>query len=587
MRTLLVALLLAASPEEDQVSELWARHEAGQTILTWREVDPPVTAETIGVAELRKLRSEQEKSGKVRYRIYRSERPIESVKGLTPLAEVPPLSGWNAEYYGVSPRPEQKAARYVVEEGKGPVPPGTGIYAHNPEKAGRAYYAVTLSVGGAERAEIGEGNALGRPVEESVGPGAPVLQRIEKPRTANFVENPTLHYFVRWEAPPRSNVAGRPYDYRVSIPPDVARPAPVGLHLHCWGANLDEGYIWWYRGNEGSILVSSNQVPYDWWVAYHEKHGQTKDFKEGVTRDYTVRRLLAFVDWASTKWEMDPNRLFVTGASMGGSGASMLAVRYPDRFAYGLSSVGVHIAAKSPQFRASYEGACGKAEAGIPHESGLKSFEYLDNAFLLRRDPRRDIAFLSFANGKNDGGIGWPQAVEFAGALQETRQPHLFTWGQGGHGERVYVPTVAGGGDGGPKLKGTLDVRLDRSLPAFTRCSLDDDPGSGDPADGAPKGQFNLYLRWDTGGVVDEAGRWEATAYLIEKAPAETCTVDVTPRRCRNFLAGPGERFLWTSSAPDGQVVQTGEAVADAHGLVTLEKVRVSKGRHRIRAVKK
>ncbi len=567
--------------QEAQVTDLRARHEAGQTILTWKEVDPPVTEESIGVIELRKLRETIEKGKKLRYRIYRSERPIESVKDLVPVGEVPPLTGWNADYPGVYPKPAHKATRYVVEEGKGPVPPGTGIYAHNPAAAGKAYYAVTVSVDGEERASLSEANALREAVEESVGPGAPVLQRVERPRTANYVPNPELHYFVRWEAPPRSNVPSRPFDYRVGIPPNAPRPAPAGLHLHCWGANLDDGYIWWYRGNEGAILLSSNQIPYDWWVAYHEKHGISKDFREGMTRDYTARRLFAFLDWAATKWEIDRNRVFVTGASMGGSGAGMLAVRYPERFAYALSSVGVHIAAKSPQFRGSYEGVCGKVDQGVPHESGLKSFEYLDNAFLLRRDPVRSLPFISFANGKNDGAIGWAQAVEFARALQETRQPHLFTWGQGGHGERVHVPTAKGGGDGGPELKGTLDLRLDRSLPAFTRCSLDGDPGSGDPADGDSKGQFNRYLRWDPLDVVDEPGRWELSAYLIDAAPAEDCAVDVTPRRCRAFLPKPGERFAWKNGG------QTGEAVADAHGLVTLEKVRVAKAPGRIVVTKK
>jgi len=566
-----------AAPDEG-VTELRARHEAGQTILTWKEVDPPVTAETISVPELRKIQKDLDRTKKVRYRIYRSARPIASVKGMTPIAEVPPLTCWNADYYGVYPRPEHVATRYVVEEGKGPVPPGTGIYAHNPAEAGKAYYAVAVSVNGEER----EAASPESPVDETVGAGVPVLQRVEKPRSANYVDKPTLHYYVRWEAPPRSNVGGRPFDYRVGVPPNVGKPAPVGLHLHCWGANLDDGYIWWYRGNEGAILVSSNQIPYDWWVAHHERHGIDKDLKEGVTRDYTVRRLLAFLDWAGTKWEVDAARVFVTGASMGGSGASMVALRYPERFAYGLSSVGVHIASKSPQFKASYEQVCGKVEAGIPHESGLKSFEYLDNAFLLRKDPAREIPYLSFANGKNDGAIGWPQAVEFARALQETRQPHLFKWGQGGHGERVYVPTVAGGGDGGPKLKGTLDVRRDRSLPAFTRCSLDHDPGTGDPADGHSTGQFNLYLRWDTQDVLEEESRWEVTAYLIAAAPAEGCSVDVTPRRCRLFRPRPGEKFRWSNVA-GGREVQSGEVTADRWGLVTLERVEVTKGKNRIR----
>jgi dienelactone hydrolase len=582
-----VALLFAGlfgQADGGQVSELRARHEAGQTILTWKEVDPPPTGDSISAPELRKLQKELDRTRKVRYRIYRSARPITSVQGMAPIAEVPPLTGWNADYHGVYPKPGDAAPRYVVEEGKGPVPPGTGVYAHNPAEAGKAYYAVTVSVNGEERGGLGAGNALESPVEETVGPGVPVLQRVERPRSANFVEKPTLHYFVRWEAPPRTNAPSRPFDYRVGVPPGAPKPAPVGLHLHCWGANLDDGYIWWYRGNEGAILVSSNQIPYDWWVAHHEKHGVEKDFKGGVTRDYTVRRLLAFLDWAATKWEMDPARVFVAGASMGGSGASMVALRYPDRFAYALSSVGVHIAAKSPQFKPSYEQACGKVEAAIPHESGLATFDYLDNAFLLRRDPGREVPFISFANGKNDGGIGWAQAVEFARALQETRQPHLFKWGQGGHGERVYVPTVTGGGDGGPKLKGTLDVRRDRTLPAFTRCSLDDDPGTGDPADGHSKGQFNLYLRWDPQDVLEEESRWEVTAYLIRDAPAEGCSVDVTPRRCRVFRARPGEKFRWTNtSVAAGREVQSGEVAADAHGRVTLERVEVTKGKNRIR----
>ncbi len=584
---LLFALCLAPSqddPRPGMVTSLRARHEAGQTILTWKEVDPPVTAESMPAVELRRIRNEMDRERKVRYRIYRSVQPIRSLQGLEPIAEVPPLTCWNADYPGVSPRPEHRASRYVVEEGRGPVPPGTGIYAHNPTAAGEAYYAVTLSVNGAENAATCGANSLSKPVHETVGPGEPVLQRTERPREANYVKEPTLHYYVRWEAPPRSNLPSRPFDYRVGIPPNPSRPAPLGLHLHCWGANLDGGYIWWYKASDGAMMVSSNQIPYDWWVAYHEKLGISKDWKDGITRDYTVRRLLAFVDWTSAKWEVDRSRVFVAGASMGGSGAGMLAVRYPDRFACAFSSVGVHIAGRSPRFKGSYEAVCGPASLDIPHESGLKTFEYLDNAFLLRRNPGRDIPFISFANGKNDGGIGWPQAVEFARALQETRQPHLFTWGQSGHGERVYVPTPSGGGDGGPGLRDVLDLRIDQALPAFTRCSLDDNPGGGAPDDGTSKGQFNLYLRWDTNSLVDEENRFEITVYLIDSAPKDSCTVDLTPRRIQKMKPKSGETFRWSNTGlGNGRETQSGTAVADTHGLVTLKGVGVSKGRNRIR----
>jgi len=592
MRTLGAFLLVffLAPPQDDpptgMVTGLHARHEAGQTILTWREVDPPVTAEAIPMAELRKTRSGLDKENKVRYRIYRSEQLIDqkNIQSIKPIAEVPPLTCWNADYTGIDCKPEHQAMRYVVNEGKGPVPPGTGIYAHNPAAAGEAYYAVTRSVNGKENTATCGANSLSTPVPETVGPGAPVLQRTERPKESNYVKDPTIHYYVRWEAPPRSNLPSRPFDYRVGIPPNPARPAPLGIHLHCWGGNLDGGYMWWYRASDGAMMIASNQIPYDWWVAYHEKLGISKDWKDGVTRDYTVKRLLAFADWAATKWEIDRPRTFVAGASMGGSGAAMLAVRYPDRFACAYSSVGVHIASRSPQFKGSYEAVCGPAALDVPHESGLKTFEYLDNAFLLRKDPGRDLPLICFANGKNDGAIGWPQAAEFARALQETRQPHLFTWGQSGHGERVYVPTATGGGDGGPGLRGALDLRTDQSLPAFTRCSLDDNPGNGDPADGDRKGQINLYLRWDPKDLVDEEDRWEITLWLIDSAPKDSCTVDVTPRRLQKLKRKPGDAFRWSStSLKDGREIQAGTAPADAHGLLTCKEVQIAKGKNRIR----
>jgi len=66
-------------------------------------------------------------------------------------------------------------------------------------------------------------------------------------------------------------------------------------------------------------------------------------------------------------------------------------------------------------------------------------------------------------------------------------------------------------------------------------------------------------------------------------APLDACTADVTPRRCRRFKAAPGQKFTWiNTSLADNRVVQTGRAVADPHGLVTAEKVIITKGRNRL-----
>ncbi len=583
----LLGMVLAALPlslSAEQVSDLRALHDAGQTRLTWREVDPPLAKADATMGDLKKALQAAAKGGGVRYRVYRATKPIATLEGLSPLAELPALTGWNAEYYGRGGKPDRPALRFVVEEGKEPVPPGTGVFAHNPAEAGAAWYAVTAVRDGTEDRSVGGGNALREPVRETVGPGAPVLQRVEKPEQFMYVKGPTLHFYVRWESPPNCNLPGTPYDYLVAEPPKRVRPAPVGLHLHCWGGSFRGGYGWWYNAEQGAMLIASNQVPYDWWTGYHELRGRGPRTREawakGVVRPYTQRRLLAFLDWAATTWEIDRARVFSAGNSMGGSGSPMLAIRHPDRIAWAVSWVGVHVPAMSPQFKGSYAQVYGEPEWGVKFEDGTPVWDHFSDPWYLRKHPEREIGFITFSNGKNDGGIGWPQAVEFVRALQETRRPFLFVWGQDGHGQRASMPRSLA------QRVLPIDIRLDRSLPAFGRCSLDEDPGSGDPQDGDPAGGINRYLFWETEDVVDEAGRWEMTVGLAAKAPAAACTADVTPRRCQRFKPAPGTVLRWTNvSRADGREVQSGTAKADALGLVTLEGATVTKGLNRIRIV--
>ena len=583
VRLLLLVVLLAAPAigAEKQPSELEARHLAGQTLLTFREIDPPVTQDSITAKELKEIRRDLDGKEKIRYRIYRSEHPIASVAGLDPIAEVPPLTCWNADYHGIYPKPGQPALRYVVEEGKDPVPPGSGVYAHNPQRAGKAYYAVTIAIDGKENTSIGESNALSNPLSETVGPGLPVLQRIEKPEQWHYVKNPTLHYFVRWESPPNCAVAGMPYDYLVAVPPRAADPAPVGIHLHCWGGSLNGGYGWWYQAEQGHLLIASNQIPYDWWTGYHERYfrgpPEEETWKQGVVRPYSQTRMFSFLDWVATKWNVDLSRTHVAGNSMGGSGSPMFAIRFPKKIAWGVSWVGVHDPARTPHFKGSYELVYGKHEWAVKFEDGAEVWDHFSDAWYLRKHPEKEIGLISFSNGKNDGAIGWPQAAEFYRALQETKRPHIFVWGQSGHGQRAALPVSLS-----DRIM-PMDIRIDQSLPAFGGCSLDDEPGDGDPKQGDPKGQVNLYLAWDTDNVVDRADRWEMTVRLIEKAPKPQCTVDITPRRLQQFRPRPGQDVGWTNtSLGENRQVQTGRATVDGHGLITLEKVRVGSDGNRI-----
>lgn len=594
----------------DQVTDLNVWHRQGQTFITFREVNPPEVPNDVDALALKEMVQEQNRSSPIEYRIYCSSQPIASVKDLKPIASAKPLSCWNPEYYGTSPRKDQPAMRFVVKDGDTALCPGTGIYVHNP-KANRgghsgarnedipSYYAVTYCNTNRENMSIDHDNSTAQPVLESEGFGVPVLQRVVKPDEFSYIKNPELHYYVRWEAPPNAAVENKPIDYLVAIPPHIKKtPTPVGLHLHCWGGSLDGGYGWWYSHQQvgSTCLISSNQIPYDWWTGYHEKYftdrWTQKDWADGVVRPYSTTRMLSFLDWAAKKYDLDLNRVFAAGSSMGGSGAPMFALRHSDRIAWAVGWVGVHDPGNTPQFTGSYEQVYGKKEWGIKFQDQTPVFEYYNDVAYLRKYPQKDVGFITWSNGKNDSGIGWPQAVEFCRAMQETRRPHIFVWGMGGHGQRAVMPADA------PERVMPLDIRLTQSLPAFTSCSLDDDPGTArklqtpidvpheqetvkDHYDGDPAGQINRYLVWRTDDIIDTPSRWEITVSLIPSAPAGDCTVDITPRRLQQLKPKPDESFRWQNKAGEN-VVQSGTTTVDQWGLITIKKVIVTKHGNRI-----
>ena len=311
-----------------EVTKLAARHRSGQTLLTWTEPEPVVKSETLTIKEWKELRKNLAKDPRrISYRVYRSSKPVTAaaIANAELVDEVGRWTCWNPEFHGIYPSPTQKLLRYVVADGKPPVPPGTGICAYNPppvyedpdtrkkERVQKACYAVTVVVNGEEDlTAFAKGNAPVAAVDEKSGPGDPVLQRIEKPKKFFYTDGITLHYYTRWEAPPRCNLPSRPYDYIVTIPEKMQKPAPLNLVLHCWGSNLygkGGAYTWHsWKDKRRGIGVASNQIPYDWWTTYHENSGTLKAWTDGVSRNFTPKRLLVFVDWVCTKWPVDKTR---------------------------------------------------------------------------------------------------------------------------------------------------------------------------------------------------------------------------------------------------------------------------------------
>ena len=570
-----------------QVANLQAVHRGGDTMLTFAEVNPPVTAPSPTLNTLNTARSNMDAPNEVRYRIYRSSQPIDTLTIRTAelVDEISPMSGWNWTYQTSGDMSNEVIPTLPVDDTVLSAV-GAGIYVRRAPAAGSAYYAVSRAVNGQEDLSVwSSANSLSSAVTEDIGTGMVLLHRQSGPETYNFENNTYRYYYVKWECPPNWNTPSYAHNYMVGVPGVAVNPRPVDVALHCWGGSVHGDYGWWYEANHGALLVATNEDPYDWWTAFHENRGTIRPWTNvegnagGVCRNFSQKRIWSFVnDFVASHWTIDSNHILLTGVSMGGSGASMWGVRAGDKFAYVDSWVGVHIPRGTPLFKDNFAIQYGPDTwACLYDNTGLNVWDYWDDNQWLRGHVAAETPFMACSNGKNDGAIGWNQAWLFAKALQETRRPHLFKWGQNGHGERAALP-------------GTLsdryidiDIDLNKTLPAFTYCSLDNNPGDGTDSNGDASGMLNGYMLWQPQDSTDTAGKWEITSLLISAAPAATCTVDITPRRCQAFRPTAGTICAWTNTdVTTGSTLASGTVTVDANSLVTVPQATVTKSKTRL-----
>jgi hypothetical protein len=595
----------AAPSTITQVGNASARFKDGDAMITFTEVNPPFTDTNVTCEDYKNYLAATP-ANKIRYRIYRSTSALTTeaaIRTATLVDEVGPATCWDYEYYGFGPNcygawepgnMAQIVPRFPVDD-LTIADPGTGIYVNRFKGTGSetAYYFVSHTVDGAEDfSTLTQGVNATASVDESTGLGMVVKREVVSGVQFQYEQDVTQHYYVRWECPPTCNVPSRPWDYLVAVPKPAYQKAspPVGLALHCWGGNMWSGYGWWYRADEGALLVSSNQWPYDWWTAYHENLGTIKAWTSGTCQPYNQLRMLSFIfDFVMGEFNGDQNRVFVYGSSMGGSGSSALGLRSGHIFSNIISWVGVHIPAETPGYLGSYEGVYGSLsmKCGYSNEAcarfgypvitpadNVSVWDYWDNDQWLRANVMTETPWMSHSNGKNDSGIGWDQAWKNTKAMIASNRPFNFVWGQMGHGQRAALI------DGNDRYCG-LDYSLNQSLPVFSGNTCDDDLGS-TSAGGADAGNINRDVLWNTSDVVDQADRWEMGIQLRSAATQDNCTVSVTPRRLQALDHGPGSTYTWELVEGTTQI-SNGNATADQYGLITIPNITITKTERRLK----
>jgi len=320
---------------------------------------------------------------------------------------------------------------------------------------------------------------------------------------------------------------------------------------------------------------------WDAWYGYNDNVGTGQPLSEGVNIDYTTRRLKWMAQWLVLSYpEIDESRIFLRGSSMGGVGTVFSSVFLRDTFAAGLAIVPRFDYGAEDVFLESFETfgtRWGSIEDNLLTSDGMGVFDRMDAGFVAHEHPEWDFAPVWAFNGRNDTAVGWSEKIPFYEVMNASRHGWVFFWDARAHGGQAPYPKAWRENGWEDEIFDWMinTIRLDQSYPAFSNCSVDDNPGTGDPTDGDPIGTINGYLRWDAASLKDDEEGWAIDLFLHPDASG-SCLVDVTPRRLQSFRLDPGQRVFFQVLDPSDIILLQGEEEVDGLGLLTVRQIPIT-----------
>lgn len=282
-----------------------------------------------------------------------------------------------------------------------------------------------------------------------------------------------------------------------------------------------------------------------WWGGMHVKdQGLTKKNSGGETMP-VEKRVIDTVKWAIQKYDIDPNRVYLSGNSMGGSGTLGIGMRHGDVFAA--------IKANVP--------------AGVEHVAHRMYFpphSMPENAKLP--EPPVCIDY----SAPNDG---WAEGHDrFVKAMNDRKYSLLFYWGPFGHANNsaqiMKVNDLIDSFD-------WLSVKKNEAYAVFTNADCNSKLPWPDDVKSTVSGQVNAFFRWKN--ISDSTEKFEMSLFLVSPSDLKTqfeipkeATTDVTLRRVQQFQLKAGEKFRWSYGA------EKGEGQADSQGVITIPAMKLT-----------
>ena len=585
---------VAAIESQQVAGTIDAFHRSGQTFLTWDETP-----------------------GAVNYRIYRHTALLDvaALGAQSPVAEVPQGSAifWTERARALEPPYEDQFSgyrslqNYTITDGGPELPDETGLFVWTAAENGNFYYTVTTGTGDmiGTTGPISEQTAIPQSVLAWASPDGLSRVYTQFMDYANY--NPTFdapragNSFLglpNWEELEKTRTQQYAYNYWVGLPtpemcggsvPDVL---PLVLEIEGWGSRygVPPSSPWWC-----AVHIWGDDPSQSWYFGFSAMHDYHSDdpVLSGPIVNYTETRLLAAVQETIARQAspaIDPQRVYVYGHSMGGTGTLALAERYPNVFAGGAASQPMLNFGTAQIWLPELESKWGAQALNLPIESrgpdaahlakyngtGVWDWQNLAGQLVARRGD--DMALIAITHGTQDTVIDWQSVVRpayaqfYAGNRAFIGEIYAIDHTWTGFREHANWPFDA------------MLLPRNESLPALANASgslpaLPDSPGG-----------YNMTLEWSSsinnfaGPITDQPEQWAVALRSLNG----TQTVDVTPRRLQQFQVEPGRAYTWENTRlTDGALIQSGTVQADADGLLTIVGFQVEPDGNRlsIRAV--
>lgn len=549
---LLLCFFLIHHSHAYTVTQVAASYKDGQVFLKWQNP---------GASNLK-------------YHVYRSTSPISTSADLASsyyVGNVRDNSGVNIRKSNL----EGSTYYFTIDPANGPLAEGTGLYVNTCTDNLAWYYAVVTenANNGQDDTQINPGeNSLTSPVQETIAAPQPILQQ------TSVAGDVTSMQYVIWgnnaDAPdmPAFNNVGS-FGYNFTFFKRGSAPAPLYVYFRSTDPFTP---IMSDFASGRHVLLMDDWLPNGQatdWFGHHEDYDiysyNNPEWTSGTIKAYTQKRVYYTIHWVINYCPVLADQVYASGSSHNGLGAALTAQLHPELFAAIWTSVTPILvkAVNGSEWENIWCASNKNLATDITDPETGEAFrinDLLDLRHMYDVNYGGGIPYIAGIHGKEDYTVGWVEAKHWYDSVNVSNQGGVWYWDQREH-------------DGDGKQFTDDEIKIDfsrfsteRFYPAFSHCTVNQDPGDGSRNSGSPFGAINGFLDWFDDKLVDDACKVSAKIFIkdmtvggVLQPQYDSCFADVTFRRVQNFHPEIGAKLVWWVMSASGQIMQQGNMIYD------------------------